>query len=49
MSNNCIPWVEFFRPKIFDDIVLDQLNKQILKNNNHNFSKSYKTFSKYYM
>jgi replication factor C subunit 3/5 len=27
-----IPWVEFFRPKIFDDIVLDPLNREILKN-----------------
>jgi len=27
-----IPWVEFFRPKIFDDIVLDPLNRAILKN-----------------
>jgi replication factor C subunit 3/5 len=27
-----VPWVELFRPKNFDDIVLDPLNKQILKN-----------------
>jgi DNA polymerase III delta prime subunit len=27
-----IPFVELYRPKIFDDIVLDPLNKQILKN-----------------
>ena len=27
-----IPWVELFRPKIFNDIVLDPLNRQILKN-----------------
>jgi len=27
-----IPWVEAFRPKIFNDIILDPLNKQILKN-----------------
>jgi replication factor C subunit 3/5 len=26
------PWVESYRPKIFEDIVLDPLNKQILKN-----------------
>lgn len=32
MSSNGIPWMEFFRPKIFDDIVLDPLNRQILKN-----------------
>jgi len=32
MSSNCIPWVEFFRPKIFEDIVLDPLNKKILEN-----------------
>jgi replication factor C subunit 3/5 len=27
-----IPFVELYRPQIFDDIVLDPLNKQILKN-----------------
>jgi replication factor C subunit 3/5 len=27
-----VPLVEFYRPKNFDDIVLDNLNKQILKN-----------------
>ena len=27
-----IPWVEFYRPTKFDDIVLDPLNKQILNN-----------------
>ena len=27
-----IPWIESFRPKHFDDIILDPLNKQILKN-----------------
>ena len=27
-----VPWVELFRPKFFEDIVLDPLNKQILKN-----------------
>jgi len=27
-----VPLVEFYRPKHFDDIVLDNLNKQILKN-----------------
>jgi len=27
-----VPWVELFRPKLFNDIVLDPLNKQILKN-----------------
>ena len=27
-----IPWVEAFRPKIFSDIILDPLNKQILGN-----------------
>ena len=32
MTSNGVPWVEFFRPKIFEDIVLDPLNKQILKN-----------------
>jgi replication factor C subunit 3/5 len=32
MSSSGIPYVELYRPKIFDDIVLDPLNKQILKN-----------------
>jgi len=32
MTSNGVPWVEFFRPKIFEDIVLDPLNRQILKN-----------------
>ena len=32
MTSNGVPWVEFFGPKIFEDIVLDPLNKQILKN-----------------
>ena len=27
-----IPWVEFYRPTDFDDIVLDPLNRQLLKN-----------------
>ena len=27
-----IPWCEAYRPKIFNDIVLDPLNKKILKN-----------------
>ena len=27
-----IPWVEFYRPKHFDDIVLDPLNRKMLKN-----------------
>jgi DNA polymerase III delta prime subunit len=27
-----IPWIESFRPKHFDDIILDPLNKQILTN-----------------
>ena len=27
-----IPWVEFYRPTDFDDIVLDPLNRKILKN-----------------
>lgn len=32
MSNSGIPYVELYRPKFFDDIVLNPLNKQILKN-----------------
>jgi replication factor C subunit 3/5 len=31
-SSNGIPFMEFYRPKHFDDIVLDPLNRQILKN-----------------
>jgi replication factor C subunit 3/5 len=32
MTSNGYVWVEKYRPKIFDDIVLDPLNKKILKN-----------------
>jgi replication factor C subunit 3/5 len=32
MSKSGVPFVETYRPKKFDDIVLDPLNKQILKN-----------------
>ena len=32
MTSNGVPWVESYRPKIFEDIVLDPLNRQILKN-----------------
>jgi len=32
MISNGVPWVESYRPKIFEDIVLDPLNRQILKN-----------------
>ena len=32
MTCSGIPFVEFYRPKNFDDIVLDPLNRQILKN-----------------
>ena len=32
MSSSGVPWVESHRPKYFDDIVLEPLNKQILKN-----------------
>ena len=32
LNNKCVPWIEKFRPSQFEDIVLDPLNKQILKN-----------------
>jgi DNA polymerase III delta prime subunit len=32
MEHNCIPWVEFYRPKNINNIVLDPLNKIILEN-----------------
>ena len=32
MEQNFMPWVEFYRPVKFDDIILDPLNKQIFKN-----------------
>lgn len=32
MTSSGIPLVELYRPKMFDDIVLDPLNRQILKN-----------------
>ena len=32
MTSNGVPWMEFYRPKNFEDIVLDPLNRQILKN-----------------
>ena len=32
MTSNGVPWSEKYRPKIFEDIVLDPLNRQILKN-----------------
>ena len=32
MTSSGVPWMEFFRPKTFEDIVLDPLNRQILKN-----------------
>lgn len=32
MEHNGIPWVEAYRPKILDNIVLDPLNKKILMN-----------------
>lgn len=32
MTTSGVPWVEFYRPKFFEGIVLDPLNRQILKN-----------------
>ena len=32
MTSSGVPWSELFRPKNFDDIVFDPLNRQILKN-----------------
>jgi replication factor C subunit 3/5 len=32
LNNECVPWIEKFRPNQFEDIVLDPLNKQILQN-----------------
>ena len=32
MTTNGVPWMESYRPKNFEDIVLDPLNRQILKN-----------------
>jgi replication factor C subunit 3/5 len=32
LNNECVPWIEKFRPSQFEDIVLDPLNKQILQN-----------------
>jgi replication factor C subunit 3/5 len=32
MTSNGVPWCEKYRPSKFDEIVLDPLNKQILKN-----------------
>jgi DNA polymerase III delta prime subunit len=32
LVNNSVPWVEKYRPTIFDDIVLDPINKIILQN-----------------
>jgi replication-associated recombination protein RarA len=31
-ANNSTPWVEIYRPSHFDDIVLDPLNKLMLRN-----------------
>ena len=31
-KNEIIPWVEKYRPSNFEDIVLDDMNKHILKN-----------------
>ena len=32
MTSSGIPFVELYRPKNFEEIVLDSLNRQILKN-----------------
>lgn len=32
LNNDCVPLVEKYRPKHFDEIVLDPFNKQLLKN-----------------
>ena len=32
INNECVPWIEKFRPSNFEDIVFDPLNKQILQN-----------------
>ena len=32
MNNSSIPWVEKYRPSIFDSIILNPINKQILTN-----------------
>ena len=32
MTSNGVPWCEKYRPQLFEDIVLDPLNRQILKN-----------------
>ena len=31
-ANTTIPWIEKYRPSNFDDIVLDDINKQMFKN-----------------
>ena len=31
-TNICVPWMEKYRPKQFDHIILDPLNKKILQN-----------------